>query len=227
MKNKLTLGFLAIFLTAIISSCSTSNNVVGNFGIQKRKYNKGFSISHNNNLASNSKKSNIKSTSIQNEVVDNSLNQQTIKAITIQKVTNVEDVAIVSTKQTSEIAKTSLNIKSRKYKNKNDQKELTTLETKQTKRGTLGKVKNIVKELTSKTTTPADTDTMTILLVILAIILPPLAVFLFEEASTRFWIDLVLALLGWGVFAWLLPGLVWLGGLAAIVYALLIVLDVI
>lgn len=39
-------------------------------------------------------------------------------------------------------------------------------------------------------------DTSTILLVILAILLPPLAVFLYEEAiTTKFWISLLLTLL--------------------------------
>jgi uncharacterized membrane protein YqaE (UPF0057 family) len=42
----------------------------------------------------------------------------------------------------------------------------------------------------------------TILLIILAIILPPLAAFLVVGLSTHFWINLILTLLGW------LPGTV-------------------
>lgn len=58
-----------------------------------------------------------------------------------------------------------------------------------------------------------ETDDRTILLVILAIILPPLAVYLHENAiNTKFWISLLLTLLFW------VPG---------VIYALLVVFDVV
>ncbi len=56
-------------------------------------------------------------------------------------------------------------------------------------------------------------DDRTILLVILAILLPPLAVYLHENAiNTKFWISLVLTLLFW---------------IPVVIYELLVVLDVI
>jgi uncharacterized membrane protein YqaE (UPF0057 family) len=56
-------------------------------------------------------------------------------------------------------------------------------------------------------------DEQTILLVILAILLPPLAVYLHQNAiNTKFWISLILTLLFW------VPG---------VIYALLVVLGVI
>ena len=56
-------------------------------------------------------------------------------------------------------------------------------------------------------------DEKTILYVILAILLPPLAVYLHQEAiNTKFWISLILTLLFW------VPG---------VIYSLLVVLDVI
>jgi uncharacterized membrane protein YqaE (UPF0057 family) len=56
-----------------------------------------------------------------------------------------------------------------------------------------------------------ETDTNTLLLVILAILLPPLAVYLYEgEINKRFWISLILTLLLW------LPG---------IIYALIVILG--
>ena len=59
----------------------------------------------------------------------------------------------------------------------------------------------------------ADPDTNQILLVILAIFLPPLAVYLHEnEINNKFWISLVLTILFW------VPG---------VIYALLVVLDVV
>ena len=56
-----------------------------------------------------------------------------------------------------------------------------------------------------------ETDTDTLLLVILAILLPPLAVYLYEgEINNRFWISVILTLLAW------VPG---------IVYALVLILG--
>jgi uncharacterized membrane protein YqaE (UPF0057 family) len=67
-----------------------------------------------------------------------------------------------------------------------------------------------------------EVDTNTLLLVIIAIILPPLAVYLHEdEINNKFWITLLLFLLGIaGAFF-----LSWVALLAAIVYALLVVLG--
>jgi uncharacterized membrane protein YqaE (UPF0057 family) len=66
----------------------------------------------------------------------------------------------------------------------------------------------------------ADTDTL--LLVVLAILLPPLAVYLHEqETNTKFWITLLLFLLGIAgavFFSWLLI-------FAAVVYALLVIMG--
>ncbi|NCU03665.1 MAG: YqaE/Pmp3 family membrane protein [Chitinophagaceae bacterium] len=57
-----------------------------------------------------------------------------------------------------------------------------------------------------------DADDRTILLVVLAILLPPLAVYLHQgEINNKFWISLVLTLLFWA------PG---------VLYALLVVLGV-
>ena len=65
-------------------------------------------------------------------------------------------------------------------------------------------------------------DTNTLILVVLAILLPPVAVYLYEqETNTKFWITLLLFLLGIAgavFFSWLLI-------FAAIVFALLVVLG--
>lgn len=67
-----------------------------------------------------------------------------------------------------------------------------------------------------------DVDTNTLILVILAILLPPLAVYLHEqEVNSKFWITLLLFLLGLAgafLFSWLLI-------FAAVVYALLVVIG--
>lgn len=68
-----------------------------------------------------------------------------------------------------------------------------------------------------------EADTSTLLLAILAILLPPLAVYLYEqETTTKFWITLLLFLLGIAgavFFSWLLI-------FASVVYALLVVFGV-
>jgi uncharacterized membrane protein YqaE (UPF0057 family) len=67
-----------------------------------------------------------------------------------------------------------------------------------------------------------EVDTNTVLLVLLAIILPPVAVYLHEgTTNTRFWITLLLFVLGvTGIFIF-----GWWAYLAAIIYALIIVLG--
>ena len=73
--------------------------------------------------------------------------------------------------------------------------------------------KKVLKEYKADKRAGRDTDTSMLLLVILAILLPPLAVYLKEgEINSRFWISLILTLLFW------IPG---------VIFALLIVFDAI
>jgi uncharacterized membrane protein YqaE (UPF0057 family) len=73
--------------------------------------------------------------------------------------------------------------------------------------------KKVLKEYRADKRAGRDTDTSMVLLVILAILLPPLAVYLKEgEINSRFWLSLILTLLFW------VPG---------VVYALLVVFDAI
>lgn len=63
-----------------------------------------------------------------------------------------------------------------------------------------------------------------ILLIILALFIPPLAVLIFEGPTKRFWIDLLLTLIGVGLGLGL-GGIAYICALAAVIYALLIVLE--
>ncbi len=81
----------------------------------------------------------------------------------------------------------------------------------QERKSRMKEVKSVLKEYKAQKEHGDDVSTNTILLVILAIILPPLAVFLHENAlNTRFWISLLLTLIFW------LPG---------VIYALIVVLG--
>ena len=72
-------------------------------------------------------------------------------------------------------------------------------------------VKNEIKKFKKAKRSGADADTNTLLLVILAILLPPLAVYLHQgEINNKFWISLILTILFW------IPG---------VIYALVVVLG--
>jgi uncharacterized membrane protein YqaE (UPF0057 family) len=74
-------------------------------------------------------------------------------------------------------------------------------------------VKKVLKEHKADKRAGRAAETDQVLLVILAILLPPLAVYLKEgEVNSRFWISLILTLLFW------IPG---------VIFALLVVLDAI
>jgi uncharacterized membrane protein YqaE (UPF0057 family) len=79
------------------------------------------------------------------------------------------------------------------------------------KRTRVKEVKKEIKAYKAAKKAGKEADTDTLLLVILAILLPPLAVYLYEgEINNRFWISLILTLLGW------LPG---------VIYALVVILG--
>ncbi len=82
---------------------------------------------------------------------------------------------------------------------------------KKDKKARVSAAKKVLKEAKAAKRAGAPANTNTVLLVILAILLPPLAVYLHEgEINTKFWIDLVLTLL------FFVPG---------VIYALIVVLN--
>lgn len=219
--------FIAVALlgTLVLGACSTSNEVAGGGIFQKRKYTGGvywdrtervkttkaekeeeeYDIFSTNEASQNKY---VSSTTIYNEDHVVSSSENAAPEITSKKANVIEPTSNSSADEVSNaVSKVEENEQSKKQVN--------------------AKQKNS-KDLTKKKNSKAPAgDVNTILLVILAIILPPLAVFIFEGVSTRFWIDLILALIGWGVGFWLLGGLGWICGLAAVIFALLIVLGVI
>jgi uncharacterized membrane protein YqaE (UPF0057 family) len=79
------------------------------------------------------------------------------------------------------------------------------------KKAKIKEVKKQIRLFKKEKKNGRETDDRTILLVILAILLPPLAVYLYEEEiNNRFWISLLLTILFW------LPG---------VVYALVLILG--
>jgi uncharacterized membrane protein YqaE (UPF0057 family) len=93
---------------------------------------------------------------------------------------------------------------------------------KKEKKMRLKQLKSELKTLVALKQQGYEADTNTILLVILAILLPPLAVYLHQgEINTKFWIALILWIAGWALWG----PVSWLGVLPAIIYALLVVLG--
>ncbi len=77
----------------------------------------------------------------------------------------------------------------------------------------------------SDTKDVSDDGIMLLILVILALIIPPVAVLVYEGVTTRFWLNLLFAILGGALF-FVSPGL-GIFALIAVVHALLIVLGII
>jgi len=237
-KNR-TMKFKSIILSLItivlLASCSTSNNVVGG-GIQKRKYNDGYYVSFgkkfNRHIADIQKVETLLS---DNDVVETQKTESGTEGLLTKNDEVIVNPEIVSEPKIEEInddkkiesdnnsvAESSETEISGKNKNV---KETEFVETSDKINGTY-KAKNI-STVVSNSAAASDGVLMLILLVILCFILPPLAVGIFEGITTRFWIDFILWLLGWGVGYWLLGGLGGLCTLIAVIFALLIVLSVI
>ncbi len=222
MKMRLILS-AAVLGTLILGSCGTSNDVVGGGILQKRKYNKGFYWNRNVNTkdAETAKDEEVKGSEEKIAFVE----EKSTPVVTTNDAYNTlaanSDMASVNETEIVNTNRTALNtIANEAVSTVADKSENSS------KIGVFKAQKEAVKLVKKNSSSPAS-DVDTILLVILAILIPPLAVFLFEGVTTRFWIDLILAIIGWGVGFWLLGNLGWICGIAAIFYALLIVMNVI
>ena len=95
---------------------------------------------------------------------------------------------------------------------------------KKEKKSKLKEVKQQIKLYKQRRAAGEDISANTLLLVILAILVPPLAVYLYEgEITTRFWISLLLTILGFILFGSF--GAVFLGSLLGIIYSLIVILG--
>jgi uncharacterized membrane protein YqaE (UPF0057 family) len=85
-------------------------------------------------------------------------------------------------------------------------------------------IKKAIKEYKAKKKEGADVSTNTLLLVIIAILIPPLAVYIHEgDINNRFWISVLLTILGYVIFGF--AGIFFLGSLPGIIYALYVILS--
>lgn len=201
MKQFLKFSSLSLLFLFIFSACSTSNSVVSNRMIQKRKYNSGFHVDAGPKLGNKKQSENIKIENIQIEEVAEVPTANSIA--TESKVENTtalnkaEDaVAVVETNS----AKEATTQNSTKAKNNNTAAQSVIVPEKQ---NVVQKVKAVKEKVENfkKESNSSDYGLLgLLLLIILAFILPPLAVFIIDgSTSGRFWLTLILWLLGWGV----------------------------
>ena len=225
MKIKLMLS-VSLIATLILGSCASSNEVTGGGFLQKRKYTNGVYFKGNGNLKGTSAK-NEEELDIFKGEERNSKKYVTSTTASSETTSELETIFAEESVQAEEMTVLTDGVAS---ENNSKTKTITAVETEQSSNiESQREVNQLSKKvnLRKKTQKAPAGDVELILLVILALIIPPLAVYLYEGATQRFWIDLILALVGWGIGFWLLHGLAWICALVSVIYALLIVLEVI
>lgn len=209
MKTKIIFSGL-VGLALILGSCGSSNNVVSNGLIQKRKYKKGFFFKSNKDLRVVRENAEEKNSIVVNgeniEIYDGlsadiSPSQDLNTSLALGK-------EIQATKDLIPLGMGEVSIQS-KLKETNSPQFISNTKTKNEVRTSSREKIEQRRKIDSNSTSA---DDRLILLVILAILIPPLAVFLARGIGTEFWISLILTLLFY------FPGMI---------YSLLVVLDVI
>ncbi len=205
-KSSFFITLVTVF-ALILSSCSTSESVVNNGFLQKRKYNKGFhkSIKKNNKVQGKESKE---------VLVFNQSSENKIEPVKVQKeAKNKESISpIISVKtEVEEVAEVTVEPTTTK-REEAPAKEHKAVEKLAKK---VAKVKSKVNKdsiISSSSNTASNTaDDMMILLIILAILIPFVAVGIYTDWDiTKVLISILLSLLFW------IPG---------IIYALLVIND--
>lgn len=92
------------------------------------------------------------------------------------------------------------------------------------KKSRFREMKKAMKKFRADKKAGNDISSNTLILILLSIFIPPLAVYLHEgDTNNRFWISVILTVLGYFLFSF--AGIILLGSLPGIIYALIIVLG--
>lgn len=213
MKNQKSFFsiFTILFSLALLSSCSTSNEVVSNNFITKRKYNKGFHIDfkkrYNSEKEADLAINDLKKkqfTLEESDVTENKDLQEDVTTVSNEIIVNQEENI------KSDVAFNDVNFNSSENSNSFLSNENTFIEAnkviKNSSDNKIQKVKSIENKKNSFKNVSKRASEETILLVILCFILSPLAVFLHQGTwNTKCWINLLLFVLF--IFPGLLHGL--------------------
>lgn len=230
MMKRLNVLYLFLALTLVLGSCGSSNNVVSNKLISKRKYNKGFHINKKGNYKDSKK--NVASEDLKADdakSTDEKLTptrasrkdwKEKFAPVTIERETESEAVAEVesyteeipsSDSHQSDDINTVVETESNTESSENESSE---------------DAKASSLESKGYLSSPSTSDpVMLVIYILLCLFLPPVAIAIYSGISGIFWLDLILFLLAISSFFWIpTVGLV---GLAAIIIAFLVVWDVI
>ncbi len=236
MIKKIHISILSILMIGLMFSCSTSNDVASNRGIQKRKYNKGFYVEKGPKMGGQTNQTELADN--ENTVEENTVavEEPTERVSSAPEVVYVEEVEEIVANVTPEASGNT---------DAEEVEEVSTSEDTQVEEAQLevvpeGRVKNRLMKRAEKVFHKAvaapqnmgrgssESGLMLVLLVILAIFLAPLAVLIYDGVDRPFWIDLILWLIGIGVGYFLFgPTVAFLCGLIATIYALLIIFEVV
>lgn len=216
MRNIVKWQIIALIGVFVISSCATSNDVVSGHLITKRKYNKGFHL--NLNKSYNTAKSLKQADEVENEAsilveseIETTQNEVNTSYSTVTMEENAQAQASNSIDFIADSPKEEVNISEKIIR-----EEQTKPISQKAKKIIKFVEKTKEKESSSK---GSDSDIKLVLLVILAFIISPLAMYL-ADGQTDIWfiLDLILYLLWFSIF---FVGNLYLTGLAAVVIALL------
>ncbi len=222
LRSIIALGIIGIF----IASCSNTNNVVSNKLISKRKYTKGFHFNKKSHYGTQG--DNVAEEDFNKENKRNSEGHIHSSNTRIEE-TYVPDNTTVAEENIETAEQTNVESPNKQYTTDGVEESGKQLENdiRETYKGELSaEAEDDIEVNQNQQSNRPDTSdpVMLILLVILAIILPPLAILIYEGATGIFWIDLILFLLAWGGFWFFrLSGLL---GLAAVIIALLVIFEV-
>lgn len=232
---KLRLHLLGLITLAFLASCSVSNDVATGWGIQKRKYNDGFYVSFGKNfdrsgnkLASDNHAVSEDLTVREEEAIIQPMDEPADQPAPVMEgnpLSAIEEIPAGTDETYPYIADDpAVTIEPADF----TRPELNRLSrNKQLIKINRGYQMDTIYTKISHAQSPEGV-LLLILLIILCFILPPVSVAVVDGISTRFWIDLIFFLIGWGVGWWLFGGaLAYLCALIAVIYALLIVLAVI
>ncbi len=214
--KKLAILNLSIILSLVLGSCSTSNNVVNNRSISKRKYTKGFHINKKSNLKSSKDEIATKDYHVQsNETTSTVRNSGNIASVTTNRTEARRSTDRIDNGSMEENEISSSSVDQSDQSNVNNQREVDS-ETSEpsssaTKKSSSSKKKEQKKKKENRQ--GSGSDTIFILAVIFAILIPPLGVAIYTNID---WMKVLIALLLTILF--FLPGMI---------YALLVVFDVI
>jgi uncharacterized membrane protein YqaE (UPF0057 family) len=219
--KQFNLVILGIITTMILGACSTSNEVVGGV-FQKRKHTGGVYWDRTEKAKASAQK---EEEEMEFDIykLEEAKQMKYASVTTIKSETKTSENTVVASAESEMVDGLVVTEESKPV----IEATVSTTTTQNEKTPIVSEAKKSNKKERLNKTTPVDEDVLFIVLIILAFLIPPLAVFIYEGTTNRFWIDLVLAILGFGIGFWLLGGLGWLCGIAAVVYALLIVLEVI